>query len=106
MIAALVVAILLQTSQQASSDDFTKAFFFGKKFADMKDYPSAVEQFKKADTLQPDNPVVLYDLAVVLAKAGRYSEAQTKADRYMQLFPTGNERPQGVRGSAARFPGF
>ncbi|HEY2324610.1 MAG TPA: tetratricopeptide repeat protein [Thermoanaerobaculia bacterium] len=98
MIAALLVAILLQTSQQTSqqpsTDDFTKAFFFGKKFAEMKDYPSAVEQFQKADTLQPDNPVVLYDLAVVLAKAGRYSEAQTKTDRYMQLFPTGNERPQ------------
>ena len=90
MIVSLLLAILLQTS----SDDFTKAFYFGKKFADMKDYPSAVEQFKKADALQPDNPVVLYDLAVVLAKAGRYSEAQTKTDRYMQLYPTGNERPQ------------
>ncbi|HEX3583762.1 MAG TPA: tetratricopeptide repeat protein [Thermoanaerobaculia bacterium] len=91
---AFLLAILLQTSTQATSDEFTKAFFFGKKFAEMKDYPSAVEQFKKADTLQPDNPAVLYDLAVVLAKAGRYSEAQTKTDRYMQLFPTGNERPQ------------
>jgi Flp pilus assembly protein TadD len=89
MIAILLAALLLQTS----ADEFTKAFFFGKKFADMKDYPSAVEQFKKADTLQPDNPQVLYDLAVVLAQAGRYSEAQTKTDRYMQLFPTGNERP-------------
>ncbi|HEY2092444.1 MAG TPA: tetratricopeptide repeat protein, partial [Thermoanaerobaculia bacterium] len=89
MIVALLIAILLQTS----SDEFMKAFFFGKKFADMKDYPSAVEQFKKADTLQADNPEVLYDLAVVLAKAGRYSEAQTKTDRYMQLFPAGAERP-------------
>jgi Flp pilus assembly protein TadD len=91
---AILFAVFLQTAQQTSTDEFTKAFYFGKKFADMKDYPSAVEQFKKADALQPDNPAVLYDLAVVLAKAGRYSEAQTKTDRYMQLFPTGNERPQ------------
>jgi tetratricopeptide (TPR) repeat protein len=76
-----------------AAEEFTKAFFFGRKFADMKDYTSAFEQFKKADTLQPDNPAVLYDMAVVLAKAGRYSEAQTKTDRYMQLFPAGNERP-------------
>lgn len=81
-----------QATPQAT-EDFTKAFFFGRKFADMKDYTSAFDQFKKADALQPDNPAVLYDMAVVLAKAGRYSEAQTKTDRYMQLFPAGNERP-------------
>jgi YD repeat-containing protein len=81
-----------QAAPQAT-EEFTKAFFFGRKFADMKDYPSAFDQFKKADALQPDNPAVLYDMAVVLAKAGRYSEAQTKTDRYMQLFPAGNERP-------------
>lgn len=81
-----------QATPQAT-EEFTKAFFFGRKFADMKDYTSAYDQFKKADALQPDNPAVLYDMAVVLAKAGRYSEAQTKTDRYMQLFPAGNERP-------------
>jgi len=58
----------------------------------MKDYTSAYEQFAKADQLQPDNPAVLYNMAAVLAKAGRYSEAQTKVDRYMQLFPNGSER--------------
>jgi len=81
-----------QAAPQAT-EEFTKAFFFGRKFADMKDYASAFDQFKKADALQPDNPAVLYDMAVVLAKAGRYSEAQTRTDRYMQLFPAGNERP-------------
>jgi tetratricopeptide (TPR) repeat protein len=78
---------------QQTSDEFGKAVFFGKKFADLKDYASAYDQFAKADTLQPDNPAVLYNMAAILAKAGRYSEAQTKVDRYMQLFPTGTERP-------------
>jgi len=74
-------------------EEFAKAVFFGKKFAYMKDYTSAYEQFAKADALQPDNPAVLYDMAAILAKAGRYSEAQTKVDRYLQLFPNGAERP-------------
>ena len=73
-------------------EEFGKAVFFGKKFADMKDYASAYDQFTKADALQPDNPAVLYNMAAILAKAGRYSEAQTKVDRYMQLFPNGAER--------------
>lgn len=77
----------------ANSEEFTKAVYFGRKFFDMKDYPSAYDQFAKADALQPDNPGVLYDMAVLLAKAGRYSEAQTKVDRYLQLFPAGAERP-------------
>lgn len=73
-------------------EEFAKAVFFGKKFADMKDFASAYEQFAKADTLQPDNPAVLYNMAAILAKSGRYSEAQTKVDRYLQLFPNGAER--------------
>jgi tetratricopeptide (TPR) repeat protein len=77
---------------QPANDDFTRAVIFGKKYADRKDYPNAYEQFAKADALQPDNPGVLYNMAVLLAKAGRYSEAQSKADRYNQLFPLGGEK--------------
>lgn len=81
------------TSQQASSDeDFTKAAFFGKKFFELHEYGSAYEQFAKADELRPDQPAILYDMALVLAKAGRYSEAQVKVDRYNQLYPEGAEK--------------
>jgi tetratricopeptide (TPR) repeat protein len=76
----------------AQEDDFTRSVFFGKKFADMGDYASAVEQYTKADAAKPDQPAVLYNLAVVLARAGRYAEAQVKADRYIELFPEGAER--------------
>jgi Flp pilus assembly protein TadD len=75
------------------SEDFTKAVFFGKKFAEMKDYANAYQQFAKADSLQPDQPQVLYNMAVLLAKSGRFSESQAKVDRYNQLFPAGAEKP-------------
>ncbi|HET7436199.1 MAG TPA: tetratricopeptide repeat protein [Thermoanaerobaculia bacterium] len=81
------------STNTAADDEFTKAVFFGKKFFDLGEYASAVEQFTKADAAKPDQAAVLYDLALVLAKAGRYSDAQVKADRYNQLFPNGAEKP-------------
>jgi tetratricopeptide (TPR) repeat protein len=74
-------------------EEFTKAVFFGKKFADLGDYASAYDNLAKADALKPDQPPVLYNMGVVLARAGRYSEAQVKVDRYLQLFPDGAEKP-------------
>lgn len=73
-------------------EEFTKGIFFGKKFADLGEYGSAYEQYAKADAARPDQPAVLYDMAVVLARAGRYAESQVKADRYLQLFPEGAEK--------------
>src|SRR5262249_14297231 len=83
-LAALLLATtaLAQEAAMPASEEFTKAVFFGKKFAEMKDYASAVQQFAKADALQPDQPQVLYNLALLLAKAGRFSESQAKVDRY------------------------
>lgn len=77
----------------ASSEEFQRAVFIARKFFDMKDYTAAYEQFAKADAIQADQPGVLYDMALLLAKAGRYSEAQTKVDRYNQLYPAGAEKP-------------
>jgi Flp pilus assembly protein TadD/ribosomal protein L40E len=76
-----------------ASEEFIKAVYFGKKFAEIKDYATAYQQFAKADALQPDQPQVLYNMAVLLAKAGRFSESQAKVDRYNQLFPAGAEKP-------------
>ena len=80
-----------------AGDEFAKAVFFGKKFFEMKDYTTAYQQFAKADALQPDQPGVLYDMAMLLARAGRFSEAQAKVDRYNQLFPAGAEKPLVAR---------
>lgn len=97
VLAAVLVINTAAFAQQApvvsADDEFTKAVFFGRKFFDLGEYASAVEQFTKADAAKPDDPAVLYDLALVLAKAGRYSDAQVKVDRYNQLFPNGAEKP-------------
>ncbi|HEX2121012.1 MAG TPA: tetratricopeptide repeat protein, partial [Thermoanaerobaculia bacterium] len=76
-----------------ADEEFTRAVYFGKKFADLGEFGSAYEQFAKADAAKPDQPAVLYNMAVVLARAGRYSEAQVKVDRYLQFFADGAEKP-------------
>jgi len=111
MISALLLAVAMQqtpppapapapapapqpatTAAMPPSEEFVKAVYFGKKFADRKDYANAYEHYAKADALQPDVPGVLYNMGVLLARAGRYSEAQAKVDRYNQLFPNGAEK--------------
>jgi tetratricopeptide (TPR) repeat protein len=82
---------------QAIEDEFTKAVFFGKKFADLGEYASAYEQYAKADAVKPDQPAVIYNMAVLLARAGRYSDAQVQAERYLRLFPDGAEKPNVAR---------
>lgn len=99
-LALLAVSSLVTVHAQeavAATEDFTRAVFFGKKFADLGEYGSAYEQYAKADLLRPDQPAVLYNMAVVLARAGRYGEAQGKADRYLSLFPEGEEKPLVAR---------
>lgn len=76
----------------ATEEEFAKSVFFGTKFAEMSEYDLAQEHYAKADALKPDQPAVLYNLAVVLTRAGRYSDAQVKVDRYQQLFPEGEEK--------------
>jgi len=80
------------TAAMPPSEEFVKAVYFGKKFADRKDFAAAYQNYAKADALQPDVPGVLYNMGVLLARTGRYSEAQAKVDRYNQLFPNGAEK--------------
>jgi len=88
---ANVVDVLLVDEMPA--DEATKAFFFGRKFFDLGEFASAYDQFVKADSLRPDQPALIYDMALTLAKAGRFAESQAKIDRYSQLFPAGAEKP-------------
>ena len=97
VLAVLTSAFCLLPSAFGQSDEFAKAVFFGQKYFAMKDYTAAYAQFAKADQLQPDVAGVLYDMALTLAKAGRVSEAQTKVDRYNQLYPNGAEKPLVVQ---------
>lgn len=90
--AFLAVHAAAQEQPVTHSEEFTKAVYFGKSFFDISDFSSAYEQFSRADAIEPDQPAVLYDMALLLAKTGRYSEAQVKVDRYKQLHPAGAER--------------
>ncbi|MDP9190769.1 MAG: tetratricopeptide repeat protein [Acidobacteriota bacterium] len=85
------------TAAANTEEEFATAVYFGKKFADLGDYTSAYENLGKADALKPDQPAVLFNMGVVLARAGRYSEAQVKVDRYLQLFPDGAEKAMVTR---------
>src|SRR6266576_4138727 len=58
-----------QAPAAPATDEFAKAVYFGKKFFEMSDYANAWQQFAKADALQPDQPGVLYDMAMLLARA-------------------------------------
>src|SRR5438309_3165959 len=50
------------TAAMPPSEEFVKAVYFGKKFADRKDYAAAYTSYAKADSLQPDVPGVLYNM--------------------------------------------
>ena len=76
-----------------ADEEFEKAALFGQKFFVMKEYGSAFEQFARAEAVRPDHPAILYNMALVLAKAGRFAESQGKVDRYNQLYPAGAEKP-------------
>ena len=86
-------AVAQEAPAPAAEDEFTKAVFFGKKFAEMGDYAAAHEHLAKADALKPDQPAVVYNMAVVLARAGRYVDAQVAVEKYQRLFPEGPEKP-------------
>lgn len=91
----LTAPVLAQEPPAAASaeDEYAKAVFFGKKFAEMADYTSAYDQYARANALKADQPPVLYNMAVVLARAGRYLEAQVQSERYLRLYPEGAEKP-------------
>lgn len=93
-LAAVVAAAQEQPAPapDANAEEFAKAVLFGKKFFELKEWASAYDQFAKADSIRPDDPALLYNMALVLAKAGRYGEAQVKADRYNQVHPGGVEK--------------
>jgi tetratricopeptide (TPR) repeat protein len=91
-IAAILAAANPGIAQENVSAEFEKAVYFGKQFFTMSNHASAYEQFVKADALVPGHPAVIYNMALLLAKNGRFSESQVQVDRYLQLHPDGVER--------------
>ena len=92
VVAFVAVAAFAQPGPAPATDEFSKAVYFGKKFFDIKDYAAAYQQFVKADALQPDNPAVLYNMALLLAKTGQFADAAARVERYNHLYPNGLEK--------------
>ena len=78
----------------AQEQELLAAATFGSRFYESGDFPAALEQFRAAEKLVPAHPAVLFNLAVVLARMGRYDDAQIKVHTYRALYPDGEEIPQ------------
>jgi sugar lactone lactonase YvrE len=80
-LALLVVGVvaLLSQSLAAAGDDLPKTSrYYRQRAAEaykLKDYPLAIENFRKAAEIIPDHPTLLYNLACMYALAGRKSDA-------------------------------
>ncbi len=72
-------------------DEFTRAIAFGKRYADLGDTKAALEHYLRAEGIFPDQPDLLYNLAVLMVKEGRYADAQSRVERYLERYPTGTE---------------
>lgn len=88
-----LVALAPAGFAQTSEEEFAKAIFFGKRFFELGDFAGAYAQYARAEQIQPDHPGLLYNLALTLARLGRFGEAQGRVDRYRQLHPAGAESP-------------
>src|SRR5512140_670476 len=92
ILAFLTVAPLAAQSTAADQEEqYTQAVFFGQKYFAIGEFASALEHFVRADAIHPDQPAILYDIALLTTKTGRYADAQVKIDRYLQLYPAGAE---------------
>ncbi len=89
-----VVAEDITESRPATAeerDEFSRAIVFGKRFSDIGDTKGALENYLRADSIFPDQPGVLYNLAILMVKEGRYADAHARVERYLALYPEGAE---------------
>lgn len=87
--AAFLLIPLMSTAQAHAADDPPKTARYYRQQAaaayKAKDYPTAIENFKKAAELIPDHPTLLYNLACVNALAGRKSDALASLSQVAEM---------------------
>ncbi len=71
-----------------------------------KDYPTAIENFKKAAEIIPDHPTLLYNLACMYALAGRSDDALTSLGRVAEMGVVMPAEKDGDLDSIKDTPGF
>lgn len=87
-VAVLLIAIFLLAQAAANDDPPRTARYYRQQAAaayKAKDYPAAIENFKKAAELVPDHPTVIYNLACTYALAGRQSEALASLSKIAEM---------------------
>ena len=83
-----LLATLLLVSGAANDDPPRTARYYRQQAAaayKAKDYPAAIENFKKVAELIPDHPSVLYNLACVSALAGEKADALAWLSRVAEM---------------------
>ncbi|MEA2235471.1 MAG: hypothetical protein QOC81_195 [Thermoanaerobaculia bacterium] len=87
--------IMLSTAAGAQpanpGEDFATAAEFGHRFFEDGDYAASLTWFEKAESIIRDQPAILFNTALVLVKLQRYDEAQQRLERYLLLYPQGQE---------------
>lgn len=73
------------------SDEFVRAAKFATRYFALGDPASAYERLQEANSMLPNHPAILYNMAVVLVKMGRYAEAEETITSYLALHPDGDE---------------
>lgn len=89
LVVVSIVALLSQPWAAVAGDDPPKtARYYRQRAAEAykaKDYPSAIENFRKAAEIIPDHPTLLYNLACMYALAGRKSEALASLSQVAEM---------------------
>lgn len=76
LVDALIAAGRTQAAAEPTQLNFEEAYLLGKLTAELEQYDTSIEFFRKAAALDKDRAVVAFrDLAEVLMQAHRYSEA-------------------------------
>ncbi len=88
---SILVCIVVCAQTTDPREEFATAADFGQRFFEAKNFTASLTWFEKADSILRDQPVILYDTALVLVRLQRYDEAQRRIDRYLALYPQGRE---------------
>lgn len=86
---ALTAATGAQTADRR--EEFATAADFGSRFFEAGNYAASLTWFEKAESILRDQPAILFNTALVLVRLQRYDDAQRRLDRYVLLYPQGQE---------------
>jgi hypothetical protein len=85
----VVIGFTVFGAQPRASDDPPRnARYYRQRGAEAykaKDYPSAIDNFRKAAEIIPDHPTIIYNLACMYALAGKKSDALASLSRVAEM---------------------